>query len=244
MQIDVNNDLSAPKVLILYFSLSGQSRGLVNLFASGLKESGISVVLEQVKTRKKISFPFKSVWHTFLMMLTTFFRKRFPIQPLSSACYERYSLIVLAGPTWSYNPSGPILSLLDQYGKKLFTTSHVLPLISCRGYHRLHNFLLRRHLKQLGATLEDSIIFRHLVSEPWSTIGVFLKSAGYKPENIRFLRDVYPRFGHTAEQLLKARESGKQVGKNLIKQISVSCHSATTNSTVVHTPAKPATNEK
>ncbi|MEE4165471.1 MAG: hypothetical protein V2I35_05695, partial [Desulfocapsaceae bacterium] len=44
-QVDVKEEQTDVRVLIIYFSLSGQSRGLVNLFASGLKEEGVQVVV-------------------------------------------------------------------------------------------------------------------------------------------------------------------------------------------------------
>jgi hypothetical protein len=149
------------------------------------------------------------------MMLTTFFRARTPIETLHPHCFERYDLIVLSGPTWSYNPSGPILSLFDRDGMRLFQGKQVLPIISCRGYYRVHNYLLRKKLTSLGGELKDSLIFNHPVPEPWSTIGVFLKSAGFTPEKMRVIRKHYPHFGHTTSQLKQARVYGQQVGRTL-----------------------------
>ena len=160
------------------------------------------------------------------MMFSTFFRARIPIQKLSSQCYENYQLIILAGPTWSYNPSGPILSLLDSEGNVLFKDQRVLPLISCRGYHRLHNILLRLQLKRYGARLEESLIFAHPTSEPWSTLGVFLKSAGYRPEQISLLKSHYSHFGHTTDQLLQAKRYGNLIGKALLKNESIDLKSS------------------
>lgn len=213
--MSVEKEQTGPKVLIVYFSLSGQSRGLINLFASGLKDEGVSVIIEQLKACPKISFPFKNVLHTAVMMLTTFLRFRIPIEELHPGCFKPYDLIVLSGPTWSYNPSGPILSLLDRDGQDLLGGRQVLPLISCRGFYRLHDFFLRRKLSRLGARLEKSLIFSHPVPEPWSTIGVFLKSSGYCPEKMRYLGTYFPHFGHTVDQLHQAQACGRQFGREL-----------------------------
>ncbi len=212
----MEKEQTEPKVLIIYFSLSGQSRGLINLFASGLKDEGVSVSIEQLKARRKISFPFKNVLHTTIMMLTTFLRFRIPIKKLHPRCFEPYDLVVLSGPTWSYNPCGPMLSLLDRDGRDLFDGRQVLPLISCRGFYRLHDFFLRRELSRLGAGLEKSLIFTHPVPEPWSTIGVFLKSSGYCPEKMNHLKVHFPHFGHTVDQLHQAQTCGRQFGRALI----------------------------
>lgn len=203
------------RVLIIYFSLSGQSRGLVNLFAAGLKQEGIQVTMERIQAQTKITFPFRGMIHTIRMMLTTFLQFRIKIKAISNHCFKDYDLIILGGPTWSYNPSGPVLSCLDLYGAPLFRNRRVLPLISCRGYFRIHNFFLRRRLKTFGALLEESIIFSHPVNEPWSSLGVFLKSSGYQPEKMNFLKNHYSHFGHSTEQLVQAQALGNRLGKKL-----------------------------
>lgn len=208
----------APRVCIIYFSLSGQSRGLINLLAAGLRSQGVEVFIEQIVARHRIGFPFYSVFKTLIMMLLTFFRKRNPIQPLSEGCFQAYDLIVLAGPTWSYNPSGPVLDLLDRYGERLFKGRQVSPLISCRGYYRMHERGLKKSLQRCGAQVTDSIIFRHPVPEPWSTIGVFLRSAGYHPEKISLLAKHYNHFGHSVDQLLEVKFTGSRLGAQLQKQ--------------------------
>jgi hypothetical protein len=205
----------APRVCIIYYSLSGQSRGLINLLAEGLRSQGIDVFIEQVKVRRPIGFPFFSIVKTVKMMVLTFFRKRIAINPLSRSCFQPFDLTILAGPTWSYNPSGPVLDLLDRYGDELFSNKRVVPLISCRGYYRLHDWGLRRKLQKCGARLGKSIIFHHPVREPWSTIGVFLKSAGYQPEKMNFIAGHYPHFGHNVDQLLEARNRGTRIGEQL-----------------------------
>jgi len=217
---DDNNTSRPPKrVLIIYFSLSGQSRGLVNLLAAGMRKGGVAVTIERVVTEKRLRFPFGTVIHTLWMMLITFLRARVAIREPSPACFEPYDLIVLSGPTWSYNPSGPILSLLDHYGRQLFAGHRVMPLISCRGYYRLHNLLLRAQLKRCQANLEPSLIVHHPVKEPWSTIGVFMKSAGFRPERSKWLSERYSHYGHTVSQLTSIKSYGQTVADSLMNDL-------------------------
>ena len=223
----VSNPLGHPRILIIYYSLSGQSRGLINLLASGMREGGTTVAIEKIQTVEKISFPFQGFIHAFWKMLITFLRVRTPIEKPSSQCFEPYDLIILAGPTWSYNPSGPILALLDDYGGDLFREKRVLPLLSCRGYYRLHDYILRSQLRRRGALLEQSLIFTHPVSEPWSTMGVFLRSAGHNPNKIGFLAQRYPHFGHSSEQLLLAKTQGGRIAECLKQGVPIDCPPAT-----------------
>lgn len=205
-----------PRVLILFFSFSGQTASLLDQFSLGLKEPGAEVALEKLSPVKQLHFPVGNVFSTIIMMLTTLLRLRVPIKELSPAAgRDDYDLIILAGPTWSFNPSGPVLALLDRDGKRIFSGKTVLPLISCRGYWRIHWYGLRGLLKKCGATVPNVIAFSHPVKEPWRTIGVFLKIAGKNPEQWKMLGRRYPRYGHSKKQRDEAWRFGMQIGEAL-----------------------------
>lgn len=205
------------RVLFICYSLSGQSSGLLVRLAAGMEEEGVEVVTERLKPLKPIRFPLGSLRMTFTMMLITFFRNRVPIAPLSKKTEEQYDLIILAGPTWSYHPSGPILSLFKFEGERLFPNQTVLPVISCRGYWRMHWLGLRQLLAKYSARVPNKIVFSHPSKEPWRTIGVFLKIAGKNPERSKFLGKVYPKYGHTSDQHKEAFRFGKMIGNALIE---------------------------
>lgn len=208
-------DSQPVKVLILYYSLSAQTSGLVHRLGAGLEEQGVHLTCERLLPLVPLHFPIGTVPATLFMMFTTFLRVRMPIQPLPPSCWEHYDLIVLAGPTWSYNPSGPVLSLLDRDGARLFADQQVLPLISCRGYWRMHWLSLRFQLGRCRAKLVGRMIFFHPSKEPWRTIGVFLKLAGRVPERSRWLSRYYPRYGHSREQQEQAFAYGQAIGQAL-----------------------------
>ena len=204
-----------PQVLFLYFSFSGQTGVLVHRMAAGLKEQGVEVFFEKLKPVRHLRFPLGGILRTFVMMLTTFLRIRIPIQELSPKCDKEYDLVILAGPTWSYNPSGPVLSFLDRYGSEVLGGREVLPLISCRGYWKMHWWGLRRKLQSCGAHFSNLIAFSHPNPEPWCTIGVFLKIAGKNPERSGFVGKYYDRFGHSNDQMEEARRFGVQISEAL-----------------------------
>ncbi len=209
-----------PKVLVLYYSFSHQTRGLIARLIASLEEHGVLVHAERINPKEQLRFPIGSIGATLRMMLVTFFRRTMEIDPLDAACYDNYDLIVLAGPTWSYNPSGPVLGLLRQYGNKVFAGKTVVPLISCRGYWRAHWLGLRHLLRKRGASVPNVIVFSHPVKEPWRTAGVFLKLAGKVPE--RLFGDRYPRYGHSREQQEQAFEFGRQIAEALRQKQSLS----------------------
>ena len=203
------------QVLLIYYSFSGQTGVLINRLASGLKEQGIEVFFEKLKPVKHLRFPVGSMARTIFMMLYTFFRKRVPIRELSAKCSREYDLVILAGPTWSYNPSGPVLSFLDRDGKDVLAGREVLPLISCRGYWKTHWMGLQKKLTRCGAHFSNMIAFSHPNPEPWRTLGVFLKIAGKSPERTGFISKHYNRFGHSSEQMEEAYRFGTQIAMSL-----------------------------
>lgn len=204
----------SPRVLLIYYSYSGQTRGIVQRLAAGLEEEGVTVLREKLKPLSPPRFPLGSVVATLKMMIETFVRRRFPIRAIDRRCFKSHDLVILAGPTWSYNPSGPVLALLRQHGSKLFGNRAVLPVISCRGYWRMHWWGLRRLLRGCGATVPNLLVFSHPAKEPWRTIGVFLKLAGKTPEKAWFSK-YYPRYGHSREQQEEAFRFGTLIGRTL-----------------------------
>jgi multimeric flavodoxin WrbA len=165
------------RVLILYYSFSSQTRNLLQAFVDGLEFHGVEICWQQLKPLQKLQFPLGSITSTLTMMVQTSLRKRFKIEAIDKVCYSDWDLVILAGPTWSYNPSGPVLSLIDHCGD-LFNGRKVMPFISCRGYWRLHLWGLNSMLRKKGAMVLNPLIFLHVGAEPWLTIGVFLKLAG------------------------------------------------------------------
>jgi len=203
------------RILIIYFSFSSQTNNLIHSLEQGLKKNNVEVLSERLVPVTQLRFPVGTILGTLRMMVITFFRKRFPIEPISPQCFDNYDLIMLAGPTWSYNPSGPVLSLFDRDGERLFKDKLVLPLISCRGYWRVHWWGLKGFLSKKGAKVVNLIVFSHPNPEPWRTIGVFLKLAGRVPEKKSWFAEKYRKYGHTRNQLTEANRFGQMIGKEL-----------------------------
>jgi hypothetical protein len=205
------------RILILQYSFSAQTRKLVRSMMEGLEEYPVSIFRERLRPVTEQHFPIGSAFKIAVKMIVTMFRQRVPIQPLSAQCFDEYDLIILAGPTWSYNPSGPVLSLLDRDGEQLFRDQVVLPVISCRGFWRTHWWGIRSLLRKLGATVPNGIIFNHPSKEPWCTMGVLLKLAGKIPERMPWMQKHYKQYGHSRTQMAEARRFGELIGGALIQ---------------------------
>ncbi|MFN2353142.1 MAG: hypothetical protein ABR512_01280 [Desulfopila sp.] len=202
------------RVLLVYYSFSGQTRRLIQAFGAGLEDSGVEVTRHRLIPLERLSFPLGSFFLTLKMMVSTFFRRPIAITPESEKITGKWDLIVLAGPTWSYNPSGPVLRFYES-NKKVFDQQRVLPFISCRGYWRMHYWQLRWMLQRCGAMVQEPVIFKHHGSEPWRSIGVFCKIAGRNPESYGWLSRYYKRYGHSKEQVRHSGKLGMRIGAKL-----------------------------
>ena len=205
----------APKVAIVYFSYSCQTAKLVKAIKEGLEENGVEVISQRIYPKEKLFFPFKNSIETLYMMFKTFFRVRMEIEDMDLDFLHDTDVVILGGPTWSYNPSGPILFFLDKYGH-LLAEKQVIPLISCRKYWKHHYRYLRKRLATLGAIVNDPWVFDHKVKdEPWSAIGTFLTLAGKNPKHSPFMRRHYPKYGHSKEAFERAHQLAAILAKKL-----------------------------
>jgi hypothetical protein len=188
------------RVLIVYYSYTEQTRILLKRFIAGLESADIEVVQERLEPIAPYEFPLTTNLRLATAMVTTFFQKRMAIRPVAKHCFGSWDCIVLAGPTWSYNPSGPMLDFLDRYGKDVCGGQLVVPFISCRAYWSLHYWTLKRRLCRHGSTVEKPVVFTHPVKEPWRSIGLLLKLRGeIARQRYSWFRPHYPRYGHCEE---------------------------------------------
>ncbi len=204
----------AKSVLVIYYSFSNQTAKLVHHLRKGFKEAGIEVDTLKLIPKKKLSFPLHSVARTISMMLRTFFRQRVRIRSVDKEKITKADMVVLAGPTWSYNPSGPVLDFLDRYSD-LLEGKKVLPVISCRKYWRSHYRYLKKKIDSCRGKCLVPVVFTHKVKEPWSTIGTFMTIAGINPRHHSLTRKYYPRYGHNQAQLAEMEERARGIARSL-----------------------------
>ncbi len=207
------------RVLIIYYSFTQQTRILIKNFAAGIEEKGAEVVLERLEPVQPYEFPFKTDLRLASVMVRTFLRRRAEIHEISQACYGEWDRIVLAGPTWSYHPSGPVLDFLARFGEGVCRGKEVSVFISCRSYWRLHYWSLRIALKRFGSFPTAPIIYVHPIKEPYRLIGLILQLRGkmIRRENSWF-RKHYPGYGHNKSQLEDAYQKGLSVGAEIISK--------------------------
>lgn len=202
------------RVLVVYYSFTQQTHILLKQFCAGLKEQGVEVALERLEPLNPYEFPFKTDWRLATVMIRTFFRGRKKVLPVSDICFGEWDYVVLAGPTWSYHPSGPILDFLDRYGASVLGGKKVIPFISCRSYWRIHHLSIKREVQKVGGMPQPPLVFEHPTKEPYRVIGLILKLRG-KMIRGEWFRKHYEMFGHSKAQAREAHQHGVDLGKNM-----------------------------
>lgn len=204
------------KVLIIFYSFSSQTLGVVNGLAKGLEEGGVIVQFEQLKPLHPPSFPANSYSKALRMMFAAFMRHQIAVEKPVAVNSSDWDLVVCAGPTWSYHPSGPMLYFLSHFAEELLSGKLVLPFICCRTYWRLHAWEMRRILERSGAKVLTAMAVRHPFQGFWCTFGVFAKLAGKMPGFCQPLLKTYcPRFGYTQQQIEAVRNIGLRLAQAL-----------------------------
>lgn len=174
------------------------------------------MALQRLEPITPYEFPFKSNMTLGWAMIQTFVKKRMEIQPINPDYISKWDCIVIAGPTWSYNPSGPILTFLDKHGSTLCKGQRVLPFISCRSYWRIHHWTIKYKLRKAGAKIQSPIVFPHPIKEPWRIIGLILQLRGkMMRRESSWFRKHYPGYGHSKEQVREALEAGRIFAREL-----------------------------
>ncbi len=205
------------RVLIIFYSFTQQTKLQLKQFAAGLESCDVEVTQERIEPIHPYEFPFRTNLRLAAAMVETFFRKKMQILPISAQCSGDWDRIILAGPTWSYHPSGPMLEFLDRYGREVCAGKKVIPFISCRCYWRWHYRKLQTQLQAIGASVEEPIVFTHPTSEPWRFIGLLLQLRG-KMIRKSWFRKRYPGYGHNKEQGVEAMRRGREIACKLLNE--------------------------
>ena len=144
------------KVLVLYYSQSGQLKRVVDSFVSQLPDDEIKVTLKQIQPVQQYPYP----WPFY-----DFFDE-FPEAAHMDGCdveslddlEDDYDLIILGYTIWFLAPSSPIVGFMrTQQAKELFKNKPVITLIACRDMWVLAQEKMKTLLNDVEAKLIDNV---------------------------------------------------------------------------------------
>ena len=148
--------MAIKKVLVLYYSQSGQLKRVVDSFVSTLPDEEIQVDIKSIKPKENYPYP----WPFYR------FAVEFPEAALMDGAdvYELenleddYDLIVLGYTIWFLSPSSPVVGFMKSaQAKKIFKDKPVVTLIACRDMWVMAQEKMKSLLEDVGAKLIDNV---------------------------------------------------------------------------------------
>lgn len=199
------------KVLVLYYSQSGQLKRVIDSFISNLPDSEIKVDLKIISPKTAYPYPWP-FYHFFDEFPESVYLDGCEVQELENL-EDEYDLIILAYTVWFLAPSLPIVGFLkSEQAKKLFKNKPIITLIGCRDMWTMAQEKMKELLLNLDARLIDNVvltdqgksIYTFFTTPRWLLTGkkdkyMFFPPAGISDEDIQNAS----RFGLRINEALK-----------------------------------------
>ena len=201
------------RVLVLWFSQSGQLRQVAEAFCAPLEAAGHEVHFVEVAPSDPFPFPWK-VTSFFGIFPETVREAPIPLAPLSLPEVE-WDRIVIASQVWFLSPSQPFSSFLRSPQARVLEGKRVLTLIGCRnmwinGWRRLV-----QHITDLGGNVTDRVVVTHsgsIFASYFSTLAWMLTG---KRDAIKVL----PRAGLASDALQRITDLGRVAAGRMNEEV-------------------------
>jgi len=218
------------KILILYYSQSGQLTEIVNNFAKPFEESNhYKVTYANIEPVKEFDFPWKG-YDFFDAFPESVNRIPCEIEPVKLDD-EDYDLIVFAYSVWYMSPSIPSNSfLLSDQAKRIFKNKPVVTLLGVRNMWVVAQEYVKKKIDELGGRLVGNIVLRDRAENLTGivTISYFMFSGkkdrffGFFPKPGISDKDIKhaEKYGEITKRFLEKNEL-KELQKELLKNKAV-----------------------
>lgn len=199
------------KVLVFYYSQSGQLARIVNSIIAPLeKQSDIEVDYEVISPQIDYPFPWgKAFFHCFPESV-----KGVPckLKPFNYNPSKEYDLIVIAYQTWYLSPSIPINSFLQsKEAAALLKNKKVITIHGVRNMWTCAQEIVKKKLQELGADLVGNIVLRDRTNNYIAGITITRWLVNGKKEST-----ILPDAGVSAKDIEHSQVFGEIIAKSLI----------------------------
>lgn len=163
------SDSRSPRVLLLYYSYTGQSQKVLEVAGEVFRERGCEVHSAQIEltdpryAEKFSRFPMRRVWPDMLSVLPA--QKRGDTAEIRTPDTVRdndYDLICIGSPTWWETASLPMRSFLaSDEAQKLLQDKQFAVFVVCRQYWQENVMTVRELAEAQGGRYVDEIHFTY-----------------------------------------------------------------------------------
>lgn len=120
------------KVLVIYYSQSGQQLSILQSLVKPLIALGHQIHIERIEPVEKYPFPW-SAYTFFNAFPETFNQKPLALERLSEKAFEPYDLVIVGYQPWFLTPSRPISAFLQSDdAKRILKDKPVVTILGCR----------------------------------------------------------------------------------------------------------------
>ena len=147
------------RVLVLYYSQTGQLSSVVESFTKPLKESNeIEVIYQNIEPKTPYPFPWGFI-EFFDAFPESVYMDGCELKELDNISQDdEFDLVILAYTIWFLSPSIPISGFLNSKYSKVLRDKPVVTLIACRNMWIMAQEKIKKRLDELGATLIDNVV--------------------------------------------------------------------------------------
>jgi hypothetical protein len=141
------------KILIVYFSQSGQQMRILQSLAKPFLDGGHEVIFEELQPLERFPFPW-SAYEFFNAFPETFTQQPVTLRSLSAKTLQDFDLVIIGYQPWFLTPSRPVSSFLQsQEGKRILLNKNVVTVLGCRNMWLGAQEKVKRRLQEANARL-------------------------------------------------------------------------------------------
>ncbi len=202
------------RILIIYYSQSGQLKQIAENFASPFLQNQVEVDWLPIEPEKPFDFPWSGK-SFFDAMPESVMGIPAPLKKIVLKNHV-YNLVIFAYSPWFLSPSIPATSILNQAEiQKLLKNTPVVTLIGSRNMWIMAQEKIKALLKNAGANLVGNIVLEDKHTNLISAITIqYWMFTGKKD---KFL-NLFPKPGVSSEDIQSTTRFGEIVLKALVKQ--------------------------
>jgi hypothetical protein len=176
-----------PRILVLYYTQSGQLRDILTSITSGIRDAA-DITFAEILPETPFGLPWKG-YDFFNAMPESVARTPIAVKPLPEAVLARdYDLILLGYQPWFLHPSQPVTGFLfGPDAQRLFAGKPVLTVVGSRNMWLNAQERIKEDLLRLGARLVGNIVLEDSNSNIVSLLTIIRWAFQGQKEASRFL---------------------------------------------------------
>lgn len=202
------------KILIIYYSQTGQLKEIVDSVTGPLKNE-CRLYFEKLKPVPAYPFPWNGM--PFFQVFPESV-KEIPckLEPFQNNPDEDYDLIILAYQVWYLSPSIPVNSFLQsETAKKIFKGKPVITILGVRNMWIMAQERVKERIRESGGMLVGNIVLADPASNLTSVITIVRWMMKGEKSSFRWLGMKFPPAGVPEKEIKNARIFGDPISQSL-----------------------------